>query len=99
MPAKNQVTTANGYTSENTLVFPAAIGVTLIVSNAAIYYQLNLNYTGVRATPGGGNWVEEKQLLPGFWRFAADDFNGGTCTGIRVRSAVAGTPAIISMFD
>lgn len=99
MAAINNVTTADAYTEAATLkCFPAA-SVTLTVTNAAVYYSLNLNATGTRAVPGSGNWTEDRQLLPGYWSFAASDFQGQVCTGIRLRSFLAGTPAIVSASD
>jgi hypothetical protein len=82
--ALNNITTSDRYTDANTLRAPGSERLTVHVRNAAVYYQLG---QGV----GGVLWREEVFLPP------------GTLSGarrfdvVRVRSAVAGTPAQVTI--
>jgi hypothetical protein len=82
--ALNNITTADGYTSANTLYAPGSARITMHVRNAAVYYQLGDGLGGVL-------WRDEVFLPP------------GTLSGarifdvVRVRSAVAGTPAQVTI--
>ncbi len=99
MAAINNVATADTYTVPATLTcFPTA-RITTQVLNAGVFYQLNLNSVGTRAVAGGGTWTEERQLMPGYWSFDAEDFREFICTGIRFRSAVTGVPAFVTASD
>jgi hypothetical protein len=88
----NNVTTADGYTSGNTLdglPFPSRIN--LDVANAAIYWQLKQSSHG----PGlytGGTWGPETFMLPG----SRSLFRAGV-RGFRVRSAKPSTPAQVTV--
>lgn len=80
----NNVTTADGYTDANTLLSPRSSVVTILVRNAAIYYQLGTQEAG---SGGGVTWQPEVFLPP-----AGGSFDR-ICDAVRVRSAVAGVPA------
>lgn len=84
MPALNNVTTADRYTAATTLVAPKSSRLLVHARNAAIYYQLG---RGLPATL----WDDEVFLPPGTLG-AVREFDTA-----RFRSAVAGTPAQITV--
>lgn len=80
----NNVTTANGYTNAATLSCPRSTRVTLYVRNASVYYQLGQGWPST-------SWGPEKFLPPG-------TLSGQrTCDAIRLRSALAGAPAQVTV--
>jgi len=90
--ALNNVTTADAYTAGNTLAglpFPSRI--LLDVTNAAIYWQLQQS-SSPSAMNTEGTWGNEVFMLPG----SRSLFRAGV-RGIRVRSALAGVPAQVTI--
>lgn len=96
----NNVQTGNAYDDARSVIFPVPKpGFSLTVSNAAIFYQL--------ARPGStgraGDYVwdgNEYMLVPSLSNFtdAAVEIPGASAfAGVRVRSAVAGTPASVTV--
>jgi hypothetical protein len=81
----DNVTTANAYTATNELRRRRIVRVNFQVSNAAIFYQLGQGWPGVRWGPS------EVRLQP------KDASLDRACTGVRVRSAVAGLPAQVTV--
>lgn len=92
----NNVTTADAYAEGNTAIMdPALEAPSMIVTGASVYYQTQ-GYTGIRGA--GGQWNPEVFAPPGRYSFSSTDFSpGGKCSGLRVRSALAGTPAQVSI--
>jgi hypothetical protein len=92
----NNVTTADQYVDATTAIIdPPLEAPSMIVTGASVYYQTQ-DYNGLRG--GGGQWNPEVFAPPGRYSFSATDFAPvGKCSGIRVRSAVAGQPAQISL--
>lgn len=86
----NNVATVDGYVTVNTLDnIPTVARVNIEVLNAGIYYQLRASEAGPRIQ--AADWNPEVRLNPS--RNSLDRVT----TGIRVRSAVAGTPAIVNI--
>lgn len=83
----NNVATADGYTDANTIVRPNIRRLRFIVVNASVYYQTAEPEYGI----GAPVWSEERFLPP------VDRGVVKRCHGVRVRSAVAGTPARVSI--
>jgi hypothetical protein len=89
---QNLIETTDDYTPNNTLVFDQRVGrVTIDCYNAGIFYQLQSGVNGVNATDNDGNWGPDTFCGPSFRSLSR------SCTGIRVRSAQAGTPAIVNV--
>lgn len=86
----NNVTTANGYTTPNTLVCPDARRINIDVANAAIFYQLGHGFPAVR-------WDDELFMGPAFRSMDALSDSEPIADAIRVRSAVAGMPAQVTV--
>ena len=84
MTPLNNVITSDLYAPATTLVAPRSTRLRLQVRNAAIYYQLG------RSLPATV-WDEEVFLAPGDGGFSRD------FDVVRVRSAVAGTPAQVTV--
>lgn len=82
--ALNNVTTADGYTTANTLPAPATRRVNLDVSNAAAFVQLG------HGTPGIV-WDPEVYYPPSFKSLDR------ACDAVRVRSAKAGAAAQVTV--
>jgi hypothetical protein len=82
--ALNNITTADGYTDGNLLFAPGSQRITMHVRNAAVYYQLGIGLGGVL-------WRDEVFLPPGTLS-GARNFDV-----VRVRSAVAGAPAQVTI--
>jgi hypothetical protein len=82
--ALNNATTTDAYSAQTTLRAPGSTQVTIFVRNAAIYYQLGSDY-------GGALWRDEVFLPPGTLSGAR------TFDLVRVRSAVAGVPAQVTI--
>lgn len=86
--ALNNVTTQATYKDATTLIAPGSVKVNLNISLAAIYWQR------AAGNPGRGyDWElhDEEFLPPGFYSFDLD------AAAVRVRSAVAGAPAQVSI--
>lgn len=93
----NNVATSDDYSDAATFtVLPPASGMTLTVNNAAIYYQQAEAMSGYDR---GQNWQPESFLIPGRYNFDDGDKLPGSFgfVGLRIRSAVPGTPARISI--
>lgn len=80
----NNATTADTYTDANTLRLPRTRRIGLQVANAAVVYQLD------ESEEGKGQWTDEAFLAPVVGNIAR------LCSGIRFRSALAGTPAQVT---
>lgn len=78
------VTTSNDYAEATTLRLVSAVRVMLQTANAAVYYQLD------ESPDGKGDWTNERFLSPSSGSFSR------RCSGLRIRSAVAGAPAQVS---
>ncbi len=78
------VTTSDGYTNATTVRLPKTERIVLQIANAAILYQLDVS------PDGKGAWLEERFLAPSIGSLDR------RCSGIRFRSALAGTPAQVS---
>lgn len=81
------------YSDGGTLRVSNAQAFTVQVFNGPCYYQLLLSANDM---PGGGNWIDEVYLAPGYWNFGPADFNKRRCEGIRFRAAVAVQPPTIT---
>lgn len=92
----NNVTTADSYTDANTSVMdPPREAPTMVVTGQSVYYQVFVD-DGLRGS--GGQPLPEAFAPPGRYSFDATDFiPSGKCRGIRVRSAVTGTPAQVTI--
>lgn len=100
MSALNLAVTGDAYTAAATLTCTPSDTLTVLVSNATVYYQLFITHGSSPARPGSQQVSDtEKILLPGYWNFSLTDFQGGRCTGIQFRSALAGTPATVSAYN
>jgi hypothetical protein len=80
----NNVATADGFDTARTLVAASSTRLVLTVANAAIFYQLGHNWPSVV-------WDEPVFLPPGYHVRERD------CDAVRVRSAVAGKPAQVTL--
>jgi hypothetical protein len=85
VPRLNNVTTQDNYADATSLIGQGLVRVNLIVANASILYELADRW------PPGSEWGEEKFLPPGMFSLERD------CQGVRVRSAVAGVPAQVTV--
>lgn len=91
----NNVTTANAYTDANTAIFsPPKQRAYMIVTGASVYYRL-MPGVGLRAL--AGQFLPEIFIPPGRYTFNPDDSPTGLIAQLAVRSAVAGTPAQVSI--
>jgi hypothetical protein len=87
--ALNNITTADGYTEANTLETGLARRLRVSVNNAAVYRQCLVSRTGER---GSAQWQPEAFIIPG-----TESLSLKGLYGVRVRSAVAGTPAQVTI--
>jgi hypothetical protein len=90
--ALNNITTADAYSAANTLAnlpFPSRVNID--VSNAAIYWQLQ-QAASVTGLSTEGTWQQEIFMTSG----SRSLFRSGI-RGVRVRSAVGGTPAQVTV--
>jgi len=78
------VTTADNWTPGATQRLPGTERIVLQVANAAVLYELDVD------PHGKGSWSEERFLAPSIGSLDR------RCSGIRFRSALAGSPAQIS---
>ena len=76
--------TADGYTDAATLRAPATARLTLVIANAAVYYQIGRGSILRFSEP-------EVFAPPGLYTLER------ACDGIRVRSAKPGAPALVSV--
>lgn len=96
----NNYTTQDAYSSNGEVVFsPPKDSFNMIVTGAAIYYSLAAS-TGDRYT-SGETYGLEAFLPPGRYTFDADDSTAiggnGKLAQVKVRSAVAATPAQVTV--
>jgi hypothetical protein len=90
--ALNNATTADTYTPANTLQnLPFPTRVNIDVSNAAIYWQLQ-RAAGATGLSTEGTWQQEVFMTAG----SRSLYRSGI-RGVRVRSAVAGVPAQVTL--
>lgn len=105
MPAVlNNVTTANGFT---TLECPRGVRVQITVANATIFYQIGLNVNVHKADPNTIRELLGAEAKPSFsgdviygsevFMLPKSDILSRVCDSIRVRSAVAGKPAQVTI--
>jgi hypothetical protein len=87
--ALNNITTANAYTEANTLLTGTARRLRVSVNNAAVYRQCLVSRTG---EAGQAQWQPEAFLTPG-----TESLSLKGLFGVRVRSAVAETPAQVTI--
>lgn len=100
MPTLDNYTTGNGYTSAGTLLLPAPVqSVTLIVQNNPIFGQFCLHDPRTGLKPNYDNWSDaERRMILLTWEWdGTRDFNGQRIVGVRVRSAIANKPAIVTI--
>lgn len=96
LPSLDNVTTGDAYTEANTLyIDPPVTQVTVIVSNAPVFAQFALS-DGLRGGANAFQGVERRMLLAS-WTWDTSDFRGQMISGIRVRSAVTGSPAKVTI--
>jgi hypothetical protein len=89
----NLVVTGDDYDPNNgTLIFDQRVGRVNIESfNAGIFYQLQSGVNGINASDNDGAWNEEVFAAPAFRSLSR------AATGCRVRSALPGVPAIVTL--
>lgn len=107
MPATlNNVATQNAYATGTTLECPRGKRVSLDVFNATIFYQIGLNVdvhkmdpNEIRSLLGGEPQQFKGNIIYGPEIFCApkSQFLNRLCDSIRVRSAVAGKPAQVTV--
>lgn len=107
MPAVlNNVTTENAYGTNTTLASPRGVRIQLDISNASIYYQIGMNVALHRQDPnniaellGAESFVPVGDIIYGAEVFTVPKtlILSRICDSIRVRSAVAGKPAQVSI--
>lgn len=88
LAALNNVTTANAYTDAATMSCPGATKLNITVANAAIYIQTAAD-TGLHSSLG--SWGPELYMSPRL------ENKVGSFAAVRVRSAVAGVPAQVTV--
>lgn len=90
--------TSDGYTSDMTLIATRPANVLLQVMNASILAQFRLTPKSGDYNLTAADWEPlEEEMVQGVWSWSPADFDGRQILGIRVRSAVAGTPAQVTM--
>lgn len=85
MAALNNVATQDRYATATTLVCPQTTRLTIHVRNANAYYQLGRGWPGVL-------WDVDEVFIP-----AGSESLARTIDAIRVRSAVPGKPAQVTI--
>lgn len=96
MPINNQ-TSANDYSQTNTLIVaPPSRKFQIMVANAAIFIQFSDAGSDSRM-PQSQAWLPEQFFLPGFYNRSDVTGPGRYCNGVRFRSAVAGSPAQVTI--
>jgi hypothetical protein len=102
VPRLNNVQTADAYTDALTVQFPFPRGsFSVQVTNAAVYYQVSAVAPPL-SPKSHSNWEPGEHFsLPAFLSFRDPTAEGfpaqSVFTGIRIRSAVTGTPARITI--
>lgn len=66
----------------------------MVVTGASIYYRV---MPGIGLRADAGQWLPDVFVPPGRYAFESDDSPTGLLGQIAVRSAVAGTPAQVSI--
>ena len=93
----NNRASADAYSAANTLeVAPPASKVNMVIANAAVYVQFSdaaANST-MRQTQ---SWLPEIFYLPGYYNLNRPTGPNRAVNGVRFRSAVAGTPAQVTV--
>jgi hypothetical protein len=90
MSALNNIATTDAYSDASTLVAPLSTRLRCFVRNAAIYRQL-----ASRGSVGGPSWENDELFTPpGNYSF---DEGPDVFYAARVRSAVAGRPAQVTL--
>lgn len=91
------VDTTDGYTDQATLRFNATDRVTLVVSNNPVFAQFALeNPPGLKPEAYTFD-PDERRMLLAAWVWDPADFNGRRIVGCRVRSAVTGQSANVTI--
>jgi hypothetical protein len=91
----NNFTTTDSFSAASEAIFsPPKSSFAMIVTNAAIYYQIAPN---VEKHPQGATYLQETFAPPGRYIFDESDSPTGKISLCRVRSAVAGTPAQVTI--
>lgn len=73
------------------MTFPEVARVNLDISNNAIYYQLQAADADGSPASNDGKWRDEVFAGPSFRSLSR------ACTGVRIRSAVLGSPAQVTV--
>lgn len=105
MPATlNNITTTNGF---QTLECPRGVRVQISTSNASVFYQIGLNQNVHKADPNTIRELLGVEAKPAFsgdviygnevFMLPKSDILSRICDSIRVRSAVAGVPAQVTI--
>jgi hypothetical protein len=89
----NNATTADAYTDAATIVGGDHQRVNIIISDAPIYYSLQL--AGQGRGPTVGSWLPERYLPCGAGKTFAVALSR-KCSGMRFRSGTPGVPATVS---
>lgn len=97
MPTRDNITVPDQYNEAATLRCEAATQVTVIVSNAPVFAQFAVeDPPGLRAADYQF-LPDERRMLLASWVWDTADFNGKRIVGVRVRNAVTGTPANVTI--
>lgn len=91
----NNVATTDAYSETNTVRIGDVARANFIISNASIFYQLQMA-SGFGRAPVTDGWFPER-FLPCSASQTCFVSLSRKCTGVRVRSAVAGSPARVSL--
>lgn len=96
MAALNGYETQDDYTENGTLLFIPSQLVSVTVTNNPILAQFQVA-TVRQMKPGSFPWSDERRMLLMLYNWTPDDFQGFPIVGIRVRSAVPGSSAIVDI--
>lgn len=88
MRALNNVTTTDDYTEASRVDQPETVKINIYVANASVFVQMSDPAPGLQHSDA---WRQEVFYSPGHYNFARK------INGARVRSAVAGTPAQVTI--
>ena len=91
MYALNNVTTGDEYTDDNTLECPGTVELNITVGNKAIYIQFAFRVQGFTGSSLQWTPVNGLYLPPAFYT------RGYNVDGVRVKSAVPGVPAQVTI--
>lgn len=97
MPSRDNLTVPDVYTELSTLRFEPVARVSIIVTNNPIFAQF-----AIADPPGlyGSAYdfrPDERRMLLAVWNWSTTDFDGKLIVGVRVRNAVAGSPAQVTI--